>query len=177
MKSEDLEGKPEAIKEKMVEGRVNTTFKEKILLDRRHQGRLHDRRGLPSRATSPFGVQHPGRAVRHVPSLTDVACADAVLKDWGKCFRAVVSNRCLVVGMGTKSASASVRALVPGCWGWERPSRAARCVRSRGRARCGLGACWSCLVANVASWALGDRYVARCISCEKITMSVRACAC
>ena len=31
MKSEDLEGKPEAIKEKMVEGRVNKMFKEKIV--------------------------------------------------------------------------------------------------------------------------------------------------
>ncbi|CAH0366764.1 unnamed protein product [Pelagomonas calceolata] len=36
MKSEDLEGKPEAIKEKMVEGRVNKMFKEKILLDQKY---------------------------------------------------------------------------------------------------------------------------------------------
>ena len=36
MKSEDLEGKPDAIKEKMVEGRVNKMFKEKILLDQKY---------------------------------------------------------------------------------------------------------------------------------------------
>ena len=33
MKNEDLEGKPEEIKVKMVEGRVNKMFKEKILLE------------------------------------------------------------------------------------------------------------------------------------------------
>ena len=33
MKSEDLEGKPEEIKEKMVAGRVNKLFKERALLD------------------------------------------------------------------------------------------------------------------------------------------------
>merc|ERR1712174_181486 len=33
MKNEDLEGKPDNIKEKMVEGRVQKMFKEKVLLD------------------------------------------------------------------------------------------------------------------------------------------------
>ena len=33
MKNEDLAGKPEEIKAKMVEGRVNKMFKEKVLLD------------------------------------------------------------------------------------------------------------------------------------------------
>ena len=33
MKNEDLAGKPEEIKKKMVEGRVNKMFKEKVLLD------------------------------------------------------------------------------------------------------------------------------------------------
>merc|ERR1711924_535920 len=53
MKSEDLEGKPEAIKEKMVEGRVNKMFKEKILLDQKYI--KDDSMTVPtsSRATSP----------------------------------------------------------------------------------------------------------------------------
>ena len=36
MKNEDLAGKPEEIKAKMVEGRVNKMFKEKILLDQKY---------------------------------------------------------------------------------------------------------------------------------------------
>mgnify|MGYP002826586707 FL=1 len=36
MKNEDLAGKPDAIKEKMVEGRLNKMFKEKILLEQKY---------------------------------------------------------------------------------------------------------------------------------------------
>ena len=56
MKSEDLEGGLPAIKEKMVEGRVNKMFKEKILLDQVHQGRLHDGRGLRRELRRRFGA-------------------------------------------------------------------------------------------------------------------------
>ena len=36
LKNEDLAGKPDAIKEKMVEGRLNKMFKEKILLEQKY---------------------------------------------------------------------------------------------------------------------------------------------
>merc|ERR1712176_853760 len=53
MKNEDLEGKPENIKEKMVEGRVAKMFKEKVLLD---QAYIKD----PSMTVSDFVASYIG---------------------------------------------------------------------------------------------------------------------
>merc|ERR1712078_653730 len=82
MKSEDLEGKPEAIKEKMVEGRVNKMFKEIFSRSEVHQGRLHDGRGLRRELRRRARREHPGRAVRHVPPRRDAGRVDTT-KDWG----------------------------------------------------------------------------------------------
>merc|ERR1712176_1710627 len=53
VKTEDLEGKPENIKEKMVEGRVAKMFKEKVLLD---QAYIKD----PSMTVSDFVASYVG---------------------------------------------------------------------------------------------------------------------